>query len=460
MLGVTAPAIGPLDEAHVGRLLAEGTERDWLDFKTDVDLTTAAGAAEVAKDIGAMSIAGGYIIVGAHDNGAPTGQPITKPQCYDTAALGPIIAKYLERAQVNGVRITIDSQEFGVICVRPHPDGFAIFSREGAYTENGKPRTAFARGQVWARHNTASEPWRQSDVEAIRRQLGRRTDAVAGAAQRARSATERLLESLQRAGQTYLVVSLASTTTVNLPAGTSLVTLATDVALAAAAREFTLGVAGNPNWTRGLHASVGAGKAVITDLQLPATPEWRAELGRDGGGASAVRVGRAEGGAVEGWTSVFQDRLEVELANQVDLLLQWALAARAAGDLHLEASLYPAHADGGLGEATFDELPMVLTRDPHVEDNRIDYEPRWQAGEIPRATVTMDWDQATAEPHGPLRLAYPVLLDLLTSAGVAETHLVKGGTLDPTLAVIPGPKRRLQERARERGVLTPDARLL
>ena len=56
------------------RVLGLGGERDWLDYKSQCDLSSMRDLAEITKDIGAMMITGGYVIVGADDQGRPSGE--------------------------------------------------------------------------------------------------------------------------------------------------------------------------------------------------------------------------------------------------------------------------------------------------------------------------------------------------------------------------------------------------
>lgn len=64
---------GIVSDEKLAALLALQTEYPELDFKEKVDLGDTGSKAELAKDIGAMQVLGGYIIVGVDDNGVPTG---------------------------------------------------------------------------------------------------------------------------------------------------------------------------------------------------------------------------------------------------------------------------------------------------------------------------------------------------------------------------------------------------
>jgi hypothetical protein len=158
-------------------LLAVGTELPWLDYKAEADLSGAAGVVELTKDVGAMSILGGYLVVGADDSGEPLGLPATQPGLFDEATLSAKFAKYLApgfevRSAVHDVGDSSGPRPVAVIWVAPHPDGWCIFTRNGDYTDYaGKARSAFRAGDVYARHGSRSEPWAQADITAARRLL-------------------------------------------------------------------------------------------------------------------------------------------------------------------------------------------------------------------------------------------------------------------------------------------------
>lgn len=134
------------------------------------------GLVELTKDIGAMSILGGYLVVGADDSGNATGLPDGQASLFDQATLSAKIAKYLP----NGVEIRSAVHQLddgtalravALVGVGPHPDGWCVFTRNGDYTETGRSKAAFRAGEVYARHGTRSEPWNQTDIAAARSAL-------------------------------------------------------------------------------------------------------------------------------------------------------------------------------------------------------------------------------------------------------------------------------------------------
>lgn len=67
------PADGIVTDERLAALLRLAAEYDELDFKAAVDLSSTRGEVEMAKDVGAMQVKGGYIVIGIDDSGEPTG---------------------------------------------------------------------------------------------------------------------------------------------------------------------------------------------------------------------------------------------------------------------------------------------------------------------------------------------------------------------------------------------------
>lgn len=181
---------GSGDADALTRLLALRSERDWLDYKRQCDLSSARGAVEFAKDAGAMMLAGGYILVGADDQGQPAGD-VEHLGLFDPATLHAKLARYLpEPFEIRATTHQYQGQSYALLYVVPHPDGFAIFERDGTYQDGKSHVTAFRAGEVFARHGTRSERWDQRDVAVIKHRLR-------AAADRGRDQETEALELLQ-----------------------------------------------------------------------------------------------------------------------------------------------------------------------------------------------------------------------------------------------------------------------
>jgi len=157
-------------------LLAVQTELPELDYKGECDLSSAGGLVELTKDIGAMSILGGYLVVGADDRGIAVGLPAGQASLFDQATLAAKIAKYLPsgieiRSAVHELDDGTGPRAVALVWVGPHPDGWCVFTRNGDYMEGTKAKIAFRAGEVYARHGTRSEPWNQTDIAVARNAL-------------------------------------------------------------------------------------------------------------------------------------------------------------------------------------------------------------------------------------------------------------------------------------------------
>lgn len=170
---------GSVSVEALANLLAVQAERDWLDYKQQCDLSTARDVIELAKDVGAMVITGGYVVVGADDGGRPSGD-VQRPELFDAATVHAKLAKYLPKPlEVRSATHRYQGQCYAVLYVAPHQDGFCVFEREGTYQDPGGQRqTVFRPGDVFARHGTRSERWQQNDIVVIKRQLRADADRV------------------------------------------------------------------------------------------------------------------------------------------------------------------------------------------------------------------------------------------------------------------------------------------
>jgi hypothetical protein len=87
-----------LSEEKLRSLLNEGDEQSCLDFKTTSDLSVTYDVVALVKDIAAMlsNELGGYIVIGAHDNGTPApGLTARHLELFDESRLRAKITKYL-----------------------------------------------------------------------------------------------------------------------------------------------------------------------------------------------------------------------------------------------------------------------------------------------------------------------------------------------------------------------------
>lgn len=154
-----------VSEEKLRQLLDEQAESGSLDFKSECDLASKAALVELAKDIGAMQLRGGYIVVGADDRGRPVvGLKPEHLALFDESRLRAKLRKWLpEPLELLAAIHEISGRTLVLLFVGPSPDGWAVFRADGQYESGGRSITAFRKGDVFARHGSASEPWTSDD---------------------------------------------------------------------------------------------------------------------------------------------------------------------------------------------------------------------------------------------------------------------------------------------------------
>lgn len=154
---------------RLAELLAVGTETPHLDYKEVLDLSATKDRVELAKDIGAFEVDGGYILVGADSHGNPTGR--LEPDMareFDEARLRQILKKWLPDPLDLLVAVhEHDGNHFVLIYVGPNPHGLAIFKADGQHGDGKNTTTVFREGDVFVRDGTQSRRWQQPDFARI-----------------------------------------------------------------------------------------------------------------------------------------------------------------------------------------------------------------------------------------------------------------------------------------------------
>jgi hypothetical protein len=161
---------GVLSEEKLDQLLAVACELPELDYKAHLDLSKTRDLVELAKDVGAMQVLGGYILVGVSAPGAPSGMLDTADlRGFDEANLTPRLLKWLSVPLSLRTRVaTRDGHEIVMIYVAPHPAGCAFFRSDGRYrAEGGREVLVFRAGDVYWRDGTRSVRMSQEGLEAV-----------------------------------------------------------------------------------------------------------------------------------------------------------------------------------------------------------------------------------------------------------------------------------------------------
>lgn len=151
------------------QLLDEGHESDLLDFKDTCNLAETRDRVELAKDVGAMQVNGGYIVIGADEHGRPTGLLTSElSTLLDESVIRKKIAKYLpEPLEIRSAAHRIGDDIVAVVYVARSPVGMAVFKADGNH-DGGQ---AFRAGDVFVRHGTSSERWQQHDIDRIQARM-------------------------------------------------------------------------------------------------------------------------------------------------------------------------------------------------------------------------------------------------------------------------------------------------
>lgn len=169
---------GRVTDEKLAELLDLQTEHPMLDFKQTIDLTGKAGLVELAKDVGAFQVAGGYIIGGVDGHGVPNGtMDGCDPRLFDSANLAPQLTQYLAEPLTIHSRVTEWKEHTVVILfVAPNPDGYAVFKAVGQYPKpggkKGEMKVVFREGEIFWRDGTRSVRISQQGMrEVIERRI-------------------------------------------------------------------------------------------------------------------------------------------------------------------------------------------------------------------------------------------------------------------------------------------------
>jgi hypothetical protein len=158
---------GIVSDEKLSELLALGTEYPELDFKGTLDLATKHDQVELAKDVGAMQVRGGYIVVGAKSDGTLTGElDGVNLSRFDEAMLTPMMLKWLpEPLELRARATERDGHKVIVLYVGRHPSGCAIFRADGIHGD--EETVVFREGDVFWRDGTRSVRMSQQGLEEV-----------------------------------------------------------------------------------------------------------------------------------------------------------------------------------------------------------------------------------------------------------------------------------------------------
>ena len=154
-------------------LLALETEYPTLDFKSGCDLGEKRYQVELAKDVGAMSVRGGFLVVGVDGQGKPMGDlTIEQAKLFDEARLRPRLLKWLpDTLEICSQSHEVDGYHVVLVHVAPNTAGCAFFRADGQYDQPGKAsKVVFREGDVFYRDGTQSVRLNHQGLEQVIRQ--------------------------------------------------------------------------------------------------------------------------------------------------------------------------------------------------------------------------------------------------------------------------------------------------
>jgi len=161
-------------------LLALETEYPTLDFKSGCDLRDRREQVELAKDVGAMSVRGGFLVIGVDGQGEPTSElTVEQAKLFDEARLRPKLLKWLpDTLEICSQVHEVDGHHVVLVHVAPNPAGCAFFRVDGQHDRPGKAsKVVFREGEVFYRDGTQSVRLNHQGLEqVIRRRVERERD--------------------------------------------------------------------------------------------------------------------------------------------------------------------------------------------------------------------------------------------------------------------------------------------
>jgi len=148
----------------IRELFARGSESAKLDYKSEYDPSDTTHKVKLAKHVLAMAnTAGGYVVVGVHDDGQRRGLYKAAVDRIDEAVVRSQIAGYTSVPIPLFVAKPIEHEglTFAIVTVLPVTHTIVVAVADG----NSPDKTLFRKGDVLVRHGSASERWTHNDAE-------------------------------------------------------------------------------------------------------------------------------------------------------------------------------------------------------------------------------------------------------------------------------------------------------
>ncbi len=157
----------PLSDEACAVLLTIRRESRPFDFKESFDPSNNGEWCELIKDLIAMANTdGGYIVIGAKNDGSSSQADLQGVASVDQAVLVDKIGKYTDTQPEDvNLRRYAQGRKERVIFHTARVSVPIVFCRPGTYAVPlNRQKTAFSAGTIYFRHGSKSEPARQADI--------------------------------------------------------------------------------------------------------------------------------------------------------------------------------------------------------------------------------------------------------------------------------------------------------
>lgn len=145
-------------------------ESKFVDFKRSFNPADAGEWCELIKDIVAMAnTGGGVILVGLENDGTPSNADVSPVLALDDATIVDKVRRYtnVEFSAIEVHQVEKDGQSVAAIEIA-EVEIPLIFQNVGTYqVSEKKQKTAFARGSIYFRHGSKSEPGNSDDLRKV-----------------------------------------------------------------------------------------------------------------------------------------------------------------------------------------------------------------------------------------------------------------------------------------------------
>jgi hypothetical protein len=137
-------------------------ESESFDRKSALDPTNAEDLLGLVADIAAMAnTKGGMVLIGETGKTVPEGHS----PLFDSARLDDKVNSFVE-PRVGGIKSSVLDADFLLVEVEKSPNPPHVFKKEGNYHDSqGKQRSAFRVGDIFARHSSKTERANRSDFD-------------------------------------------------------------------------------------------------------------------------------------------------------------------------------------------------------------------------------------------------------------------------------------------------------